>query len=103
MHAHTHTHTHTHSLSLIHTHSHTHTLTHNTDCGYNAHKQCKDDADSDCHPSRQLIKRGTLLTTHSPHHLHWVIRPVVCVRWTRVIGYCRVILLAVVLALSDMA
>jgi len=27
------------------------------DCGYNAHKQCKDDVDSDCHPSRQLVKR----------------------------------------------
>jgi len=50
---------------LTFTHIHTH-----TDCGYNAHKQCKDDVDSDCHPSRQLVKRGTPHCLRTNYELH---------------------------------
>lgn len=39
-----------------------------TDCGYNVHKQCKDEAGLDCQPSHQLIKRG------KPHEIHIIQR-----------------------------
>ena len=28
------------------------------DCGYNAHKQCKDETAPNCQPTKQLVKRG---------------------------------------------
>ena len=38
------------------------------DCGYNTHKQCKDETASDCQPSRQLIKRGRSCDSHVSQH-----------------------------------
>ena len=33
-------------------------LTFSADCGYNAHKQCKDETAPNCQPTKQLVKRG---------------------------------------------